>query len=184
MKFLPTAIPGVFIVEVEVFGDRRGCFFECYRRDLFAAAGITADFIQDNQSSSRRGVLRGLHYQAPPHTQAKLVRVVSGRVLDVAVDIRLGSPTFGRHVAVELSSENHRMLYLPRGMAHGFAVLSETAVFAYKCDNIYAPSHERCIRWNDPALGIDWQIPADECILSPKDTVGVPLAEAELFAAY
>lgn len=184
MKALDTAVAGVKIIEPKVFGDNRGYFFESYHREKFLEMGIDADFVQDNESFSTYGVLRGLHFQAPPYTQAKLVRVISGAVLDVAVDIRLGSPTFGKHVAVELSGENKRQLFVPRGMAHGFVVLSDTVTFVYKCDNVYMPSHERSIRFDDPALGIDWRVPAEKFILSPKDLNGVSLADAELFAEY
>lgn len=184
MNFLDTAITGVKIIEPKLFGDSRGYFFEAYREDLFAQNGINVSFIQDNESFSTYGVLRGLHYQRPPYTQAKLVRVISGRVLDVAVDIRLGSPTFGKYVAIELSGENKRQLFLPRGIAHGFAVLSPETVFVYKCDNLYHPAAERCIRFDDPALGIDWQLPLDKIKLSAKDSCGVLLEEAELFEEY
>ncbi len=180
MNVIDTEIEGVKIIEPRIFGDARGYFFESWNRARFAEFGIDADFLQDNESFSSYGVLRGLHYQAPPYTQAKLVRVISGTVLDVVVDIRRNSPTFGRSLVVELSGENKRQLYAPRGMAHGFAVLSAEAVFAYKCDNIYAPSHERGIRFDDPALGIDWRIPAECRVLSEKDRRGVPFAEAEL----
>ena len=146
----------------------------------FREAGIDCGFLQDNESKSRYGVLRGLHFQKMPYTQAKLVRVISGRVLDVAVDIRRQSPTFGQHVAVELSGDDHRQLFIPRGFAHGFAVLSEEAVFAYKCDNVYMPSSEAGIRLDDPSLGIDWQIPRDKWILSEKDTRHPAFADAEL----
>ncbi|MDD3118290.1 MAG: dTDP-4-dehydrorhamnose 3,5-epimerase [Victivallales bacterium] len=181
MKVTATELPGVVIVEPQLFGDARGYFFESWNRDRFAAAGIQVDFIQDNESKSRFGVIRGLHYQAAPYAQAKLVRVIAGAVLDVAVDIRRGSPTFGRYVAVELSGDNKRQMFVPRGFAHGFAVLSETVIFVYKCDNKYMPSHERGIAFDDPALGIDWQVRADSFILSPKDTCNPSLAEAELF---
>ena len=184
MKFLETAIAGVKVIEPRLFGDSRGYFFEAYREDLFAGAGIDARFIQDNESFSTGGVLRGLHYQIPPYTQAKLVRVVSGRVLDVVVDIRLGSPTFGKHVAIELSGESKRQLFLPRGMAHGFAVLSPEAVFDYKCDNFSCPASERCIRFDDPALGIDWRLPPETVKLSPRDRRGVLFEDAELFEEY
>ena len=181
MNVIPTAIPEVRIVEPKVFGDERGYFFESWNKAAFEEAGIRCDFIQDNESRSRFGVLRGLHYQAPPYTQAKLVRVIRGSVLDVAVDIRRGSPTFGRHVAVELSGENKRQLFVPRGFAHGFVVLSDDVLFAYKCDNRYAPSHERGIAYNDPALGIDWRVRVEKFILSPKDTTNPLLADAEVF---
>ena len=179
MNIIETALPGVLIVEPKVFGDARGYFFESWNRAAFEAAGIVNDWVQDNESKSRFGVLRGLHYQAAPYTQAKLVRVIAGTVLDVAVDIRKGSPTYGKHVAVELSGENKRQLYIPRGLAHGFAVLSEEAVFAYKCDNVYMPSSERGIMFNDPALGIDWRIDLKQAVLSEKDKKHPPLAEIE-----
>ena len=169
MNVLKTQLPGVLIVEPKVFGDARGYFFESWNQAAFEAAGITNKWMQDNESKSCAGVLRGLHYQAAPYTQAKLVRVIVGAVLDVAVDIRKGSPTFGKHVAVELSAENKRQLYIPRGFAHGFAVLSDKAVFAYKCDNIYMPSSERGIMFNDPDLAINWRIPSEKILLSDKD---------------
>ena len=181
MQIIATAIPEVKIVEPSVFGDDRGYFFESWNDARYAAAGIDCRWVQDNESKSRRGVLRGLHYQLPPYTQAKLVRVITGRVLDVAVDIRKGSETFGKYVAVELSGENKRQLFVPRGFAHGFAVLSDEAVFAYKCDNTYMPSHERGIAFSDPALGIDWQILPQECLLSAKDMANPPLESAEIF---
>ena len=181
MNVSTTAIDGVLLIEPKVFGDARGCFFESYNRARFQAAGIAADFIQDNESRSRYGVLRGLHYQRPPYAQAKLVRVIAGRALDIVVDLRRSSPTFSQHVAVELSGENKRQLFVPRGMAHGFAVLSDEVIFAYKCDNYYAPDYERTIRFDDPALSIDWLIPAAEALLSPKDLKGVPFVAAELF---
>ena len=180
MKIIDCAIPEVKIIEPDLFGDARGYFFESWNGEKFRAAGLDYQWLQDNESKSSRGVLRGLHYQLPPYAQAKLVRVVFGRVIDVAVDIRRDSATFGQHVAVELSGENKRQLLIPRGFAHGFAVLSESAVFAYKCDNIYMPSHERGIAYNDPALGIDWQLKAEEVLLSAKDSKNVPLAAAEL----
>lgn len=169
MNIIKTEIPGVLIIEPKVFGDARGYFFESWNQAAFEAAGITDKWVQDNESKSSFGVLRGLHYQAAPYTQAKIVRVISGAVLDVAVDIRKGSPTYGKHVAVELSGENKRQLYIPRGFAHGFAVLSDEAVFAYKCDNIYMPSSERGIMFNDPALGIDWCVNPAQWNLSEKD---------------
>ena len=180
MNVIRTAIPDVLILEPKVFGDARGYFFESWNRAEFRKVGIDCDFLQDNESKSRYGVLRGLHFQKMPYTQAKLVRVIAGRVLDVAVDIRRGSPTFGKHVAAELSGENHRQLFIPRGFAHGFAVLSGEAVFAYKCDNVYMPSSEAGIRLDDPALGIDWQVPRDRWILSEKDTRHPAFADAEL----
>ncbi len=182
MNVLPTDIEGVVILEPTVYGDRRGYFFESFSRRRFEEAVGAVDFVQDNESRSSYGVIRGLHFQRGPMAQAKLVRVVEGRVLDVAVDIRRGSPTFGRHVAVELSAENHRQLFIPRGFAHGFAVLSPTALFQYKCDNYYAPQAEAGIAWNDPALGIDWRIPTSEALLSEKDLHRPTLAQApELF---
>lgn len=182
MNVLPTDIEGVIILEPTVYGDRRGYFFESFSRRRFEEAVGAVDFVQDNESRSSYGVIRGLHFQRGPMAQAKLVRVVEGRVLDVAVDIRRGSPTFGRHVAVELSAENHRQLFIPRGFAHGFAVLSPTALFQYKCDNYYAPQAEAGIAWNDPALGIDWRIPTSEALLSEKDLHRPTLAQApELF---
>lgn len=165
-----TAIPGVVIVEPLVFGDARGYFFESWsQRDFDAAVGPVV-FVQDNESKSRYGVLRGLHFQKGEYAQAKLLRVVKGRILDVAVDIRSGSPTLGKHVAVELSESNHRQLFIPRGFAHGFAVLSEEAVCQYKTDNFYKREAEGAIAWNDPTLGIDWRLPAEDIILSEKDS--------------
>ena len=169
MKATGTFIPGVCIVEPDVFRDARGYFFESWNRKVFEREVRPVDFVQDNESMSSYGVVRGLHYQKGKASQGKLVRVVSGRVLDVAVDIRKGSPTFGRYFSVELSSENKLQLFIPRGFAHGFSVLSETAVFQYKCDNPYAPSEEAGIAWDDPAIGIDWKISAGNIILSEKD---------------
>ena len=170
MNVVNTEIEGVKIIEPRIFGDARGYFFESFsERDFAEQTGIVVRFVQDNESKSRYGVLRGLHFQKPPFSQAKLVRVVSGKVLDVAVDIRRGSKTYGRYVAVELSGENHRQFYLPKGMAHGFSVLSDEVVFQYKCDEYYHPEAEGAIAWNDPVLAIDWQIPADKVILSEKD---------------
>lgn len=182
MKIYGTDIEGVLILEPEVFGDARGYFFESFSRKLFEEAAGAVDFVQDNESKSRYGVVRGLHFQHGEAAQAKLVRVVSGRVLDVAVDIRRGSPTFGRHVAALLDGENKRQLFIPRGFAHGFAVLSDEAVFQYKCDNYYAPGSEGGIAWDDPALAIDWRLPAGEILLSEKDRRHPQLADApELF---
>ena len=158
MKVIDTEIEGLVILEPQVFGDDRGYFFESFSLKRFEEKVSKTVFVQDNESKSKYGVLRGLHYQLPPYTQAKLVRVVKGRVLDVAVDIRKGSPTFGKHVAVELSEENKLQFFLPKGFAHGFAVLSEEAVFQYKCDEYYAPDHEGAIRYDDPELGIDWKL--------------------------
>ena len=169
MNIVNTGIDGVVIIEPKVFGDNRGYFFESFSQRDFCSQVREVRFVQDNESKSRYGVLRGLHFQKPPFAQSKLVRVVRGAVLDVAVDIRRGSPTFGRHVAVELTEDNHRQLFIPRGFAHGFAVLSEEAVFQYKCDNFYAPQSEGAIAWDDPVLGIDWRIPSDKAVLSEKD---------------
>lgn len=181
MNIIKTTIPEVKIIEPAVFGDERGYFMESWNAEKYASLGIDCRWLQDNESCSSRGVLRGLHYQLPPFTQAKLVRVISGKVIDVAVDIRKGSPTFGKYVAVELSGENKRQLFVPRGFAHGFAVLSEHALFAYKCDNRYSPAHERGIAFNDPELAIDWHMDIANAILSNKDKQNVPLSRAELF---
>ena len=171
MTILSTEIQGPLIIEPTVHGDSRGYFMESFnQRDFEQATGIAAPFVQDNESKSSYGVLRGLHYQKPPFAQSKLVRVVLGRVLDVAVDIRIGSPTYGRHVAVELSADNHRQFYIPRGFAHGFAVLSPEALFQYKCDNYYNPQSEGAIAWNDPDLAIDWQLPHSAVLLSSEDS--------------
>jgi len=182
MKAIATAIEGVTILEPRCFGDARGYFMESYTQRVFDRLIRPVKFVQDNESRSRHGVVRGLHFQLPPHAQSKLVRVVEGCVLDVAVDIRRGSPTFGRHVAVELSAENRRQLFIPRGFAHGFAVLSDEALFQYKCDAYYAPESEGAVAWDDPALGIDWKVAPHEIILSEKDARHPRLAEAgELF---
>ena len=170
MNIIKTSIEGVVIIEPRVFPDPRGYFFESYNRKAFEEAVGHVDFVQDNESRSSYGVVRGLHFQKGEHAQAKLVRVVRGSVLDVAVDIRKGSPTFGKHVAVELSGENHLQFFLPRGMAHGFSVLSKEAVFQYKCDNFYCPESEGAIAWDDPEIGIDWRIPKEDVILSEKDS--------------
>lgn len=169
MEVIKTELEGVMIIEPRIFKDERGYFYESFSQREFEEKVCKTVFVQDNQSKSGYGVLRGLHFQKAPYEQAKLVRVVSGTVLDVAVDIRRDSPTFGQHVAVELSGENNRQLFIPKGFAHGFVVLSEEAVFQYKCDNFYAPQCEGAIIWNDPDLAIDWRIPADEIILSGKD---------------
>lgn len=176
MNIIETSIPGVLILEPRVFTDARGYFFESYSKREFERAVGPIDFVQDNESKSQYGVIRGLHFQAPPFAQAKLVRCVRGRVLDVAVDIRKGSPTYGRHVAVELSEENHLQFFIPRGFAHGFSVLSDEAVFQYKCDNYYAPQADGGISLLDPSLGIDWRIDPSKAILSEKDTKHPPLA--------
>ncbi|MDE6417920.1 MAG: dTDP-4-dehydrorhamnose 3,5-epimerase [Duncaniella sp.] len=170
MEVIKTAIEGVVILRPRVFEDARGYFFESYSKKVFDSKVRTVDFVQDNESSSSRGVMRGLHFQRPPFTQAKLVRCVHGAGLDVAVDIRRGSPTYGQHVAVELTEDNHLQFFVPRGFAHGFAVLSDTAVFQYKCDNYYAPQADGGIAITDPSLGIDWHIDPTEAILSDKDT--------------
>lgn len=169
MNFIKTELEGVVIVEPKVFEDSRGYFFESYNEAEFVKNGIPNKFVQDNQSKSCYGVVRGLHCQLGEFAQAKLVRVLYGCVLDVAVDIRPNSPTFGKYVAVELSDENKRQLFIPRGFLHGFSVLSDTAVFAYKCDNLYAPQAEFGIRFDDPDIGVDWKIPADKIITSDKD---------------
>ncbi len=170
MNITKTAIEGVVIIEPKLFNDSRGYFFESYNKKAFDEEVAKVDFVQDNESCSTRGVMRGLHFQLPPYTQAKLVRCVEGRVLDVALDLRKESPTYGQHVSVELSAENHRQFFIPEGFAHGFAVLSERAVFQYKCNNFYAPGHEGGISILDDTLGIDWQIKPEEAILSDKDT--------------
>lgn len=170
MEVIRTEIDGVVIIEPRVFNDSRGYFFESFSQREFEEKVRRIDFVQDNESMSSYGVMRGLHFQRPPYTQSKLVRCVKGRVLDVAVDIRKGSPTYGKHVAVELSEDNHRQIFIPRGFAHGFSVLSETAVFQYKCDNFYAPQADGGISILDDSLGIDWMIPVEKAILSEKDT--------------
>lgn len=170
MNITKTDIEGVVIIEPRIFDDARGYFFESYNKQAFDREVAEVDFVQDNESCSSRGVMRGLHFQLPPYTQAKLVRCVVGRVLDVALDLRKESKTYGQHVAVELSSTNHRQLFIPEGFAHGFAVLSERAVFQYKCSKYYAPMHEGGISILDSTLGIDWQVSANEAILSEKDT--------------
>ena len=169
MNFIKTAIDGVVEIEPRIFGDARGYFFEAYNRDEFVKNGINAVFVQDNQSGSSYGVIRGLHMQKGEHSQAKLLRVIEGEVLDVAVDIRDGSPTFGQSVVVRLSSVRGNMLYIPRGFLHGFSVLSERAVFTYKCDNLYNRESETGVRFDDAKLNIDWQIPADKIVVSEKD---------------
>ena len=171
MEVIKTAIEGVVIIEPKVFKDQRGYFYESFSQREFEAKVRKINFVQDNESMSSYGVMRGLHFQRPPYTQSKLVRCVKGKVLDVAVDIRKGSPTYGQHVAVELSEDNHRQFFVPRGFAHGFAVLSDTAVFQYKCDNFYAPQADGGISIKDESLGIDWKIPTDMAILSEKDTL-------------
>ena len=175
MEIIKTTIPGVLIIQPRVFKDSRAYFFESYAQREFdekvtPILGHRINFVQDNESMSSYGVMRGLHFQAPPFTQSKLVRCVKGKVLDVAVDIRKGSPTYGQHVAVELTEDNHRQFFVPRGFAHGFAVLSDTAVFQYKCDNYYAPANDGGISIKDESLGIDWCIPVEKALLSEKDT--------------
>ena len=169
MNIVETEIKGVFIIEPKVFGDNRGYFFESFSQREFESVIGPVTFVQDNQSKSSYGVVRGLHFQKPPHAQAKLVRVVKGQVLDVAVDLRKDSPTFGKYMAVELSDENHRQVFIPKGFAHGFSVLSEEAVFQYKCDEYYAPESEAAIAWDDQDLNIDWKVPTEDVVLSAKD---------------
>lgn len=171
MKFTPQKIADVVVVEPQVHGDQRGYFVETFRHDLFEGAiGHSVDFVQDNESKSSKGVLRGLHFQLAPHAQSKLVRVIDGRVLDVAVDIRRGSASYGQHVAIELTAENKKQMFVPRGFAHGFVVLSDTATFAYKVDNYYSPECDRGLAFDDPQLNIDWRLPSDQLLLSEKDT--------------
>lgn len=184
MEVIKTDIEGVVILEPRLFEDERGYFFEAFSEREFAEKVRECHFVQENEAYSTYGVVRGLHFQRPPHAQSKLVRVVKGRVLDVVVDIRKGSPTFGKHIAVELSAENHRQLFIPRGFAHGYSVLSEEALLEYKCDNYYAPASEGAILWNDPALGVDWQIPSESVILSDKDLKNPALAECEALFNY
>lgn len=184
MEVIKTAIDGVVIIEPKVFGDHRGYFFESFSESRFNELVRETRFVQDNESKSRYGVLRGLHFQKPPYAQSKLVRVVKGAVMDVAVDIRKGSPTFGKHVAVELTEDNHRQFFIPRGFAHGFVVLTDEVIFQYKCDNYYAPEYEGAIAWDDPDLGIDWKIPAEDVILSAKDTCHPRLKDAEWLFDY
>lgn len=181
MEFVSTEIEGVWIIEPRRFGDARGYFMESFKLEEFQSVVGPVQFVQDNESMSRRGVLRGLHFQKGEWSQAKLVRVSQGAVLDVAVDLRGGSPTFGRHVAVELSQENGRQLFIPRGFAHGFVVLSDVAQFQYKVDNVYAPQAEATLRFDDPALGIDWRLDADQLLLSEKDLRGISLSEIDPF---
>lgn len=178
MNVIKTDIEGVVVIEPQVFGDERGYFFESFNAECFLAeTGIDVAFVQDNESRSKRGVLRGLHFQREPYAQAKLVRVVQGRVIDVAVDIRHGSPTFGKYVATELSGENHRQMFIPKGFAHGYVVLEDDTVFQYKCDEYYHPESEAGIAWNDPQIGIEWPLSEDEIILSDKDRKHLTLKE-------
>ncbi|MBK8487586.1 MAG: dTDP-4-dehydrorhamnose 3,5-epimerase [Bacteroidetes bacterium] len=180
MPIIDTHIPGLFVFEPKVFEDERGYFYESYNANIFAEKNINLNFVQDNQSKSSYGVLRGLHFQLEPMAQAKLVRVISGEVLDVAVDLRLGSPTYKEHYSIALSADNRKQLYIPKGFAHGFVVLSETAEFFYKCDNFYSKEHDGGIAFNDPALNIDWQLPEDVLVISEKDKNLPLLNEATL----
>ena len=179
MNVIRTEIEGLVILEPRVFEDRRGYFFESFSEREFAEAVGPVHFVQDNESKSSYGVLRGLHFQKPPYAQAKLVRVVKGCVLDVAVDLRNGSPTYGKYEAVELSEKNRRQLFIPRGFAHGFCVLSDEVIFQYKCDNYYSPQSEGAVRWDDPDLSIDWRIPAEDVVLSEKDRAHPALKDLE-----
>lgn len=181
MEYEETSIKGVWILTPKVFNDNRGYFFEAWKKSDFEAHVGKVDFIQDNESKSSYGVLRGLHYQKGEYSQAKLVRVIKGKVLDVAVDLRKSSPTFGKHVMVELSEDNKRQLFIPRGFAHGFLVLSPEAIFTYKVDNIYSPAHEASIRWNDPQIGINWPIDQKDVVTSPKDLEGKDFKDADFF---
>ena len=181
MEYEETDIKGVWVLTPKVFNDNRGYFFEAWKKSDFEAHVGKVDFIQDNESKSSYGVLRGLHYQKGTYSQAKLVRVIKGKVLDVAVDLRKSSPTFGKHVMVELSEDNKRQLFIPRGFAHGFLVLSPEAIFTYKVDNIYAPAHETSIRWNDPQIGINWPIDQKDVVTSPKDLEGKDFKDADFF---
>ena len=184
MNFIKTEIEGVVIIEPRIFKDERGYFYESFSQREFEEKVCRTTFVQDNQSKSSYGVLRGLHFQKPPYCQSKLVRCIKGAVLDVAVDIRKGSPTFGKYVAVELTEENHRQFFVPRGFAHGFAVLSEEAVFQYKCDNFYNKESEGSVAWNDPELNIDWRIPFDKVLLSEKDKLSKNIADADYLFDY
>lgn len=184
MNIIKTDIDGVVIIEPRLFKDNRGYFFESFSQKKFEEEIYKTIFVQDNESKSCYGVLRGLHYQRPPFAQSKLVRVIKGAVLDVAVDIRMGSPTFGQHIAVELTEENHCQFFIPRGFAHGFSVLSEEVIFQYKCDNYYAPQCEGALAWNDPELAIDWKIPFEKMIISEKDKHHPMLKDSELQFEY
>ncbi len=181
MKFTEQDIKGVWIIEPKVFNDERGYFMESYKKEVFDKHIGKVDFIQDNESKSTRGVLRGLHYQSGEFSQAKLVRAIKGRVLDVIVDLRKSSPTFGKSLSVELTEDNKKQFFVPRGFAHGFLVLSDEAIFSYKVDNIYSPTHEATLLWNDPALKIDWGIDENELILSAKDKAGKLLSDTVHF---
>lgn len=184
MEVIKTNIEGVVIIEPCIFRDDRGYFFESFSQRDFQEKVCNTVFVQDNESKSSYGVLRGLHFQKPPHAQSKLVRVIKGAVLDVAVDIRKGSPTFGQHVAVELTEDNHRQFFIPRGFAHGFSVLTDEVIFQYKCDNFYAPQSEGALAWDDPDLGVDWRIPTDKVLLSEKDRHHSRLRDAEWLFDY
>ena len=185
MRILKTDIEGVLIIEPQLFEDERGYFFEAFSERKFAElTGIETRFVQDNESRSAKGVVRGLHFQLPPFAQSKLVRAVRGTILDVAVDIRRGSPTFGKHIAVELSEHNHRQLFVPRGFAHGFSVMEGDAIVEYKCDNYYAPEAEGAIRWNDPTLAIDWEVADNEVVVSAKDKANSLFEECEALFDY
>lgn len=184
MNIIKTEIEGLVIVEPRIFRDDRGYFYESFSQREFEENVCRTTFVQDNQSMSSYGVVRGLHFQKPPFCQSKLVRCIKGAVLDVAVDIRNGSPTFGKYVAVELTEDNHRQFFVPRGFAHGFAVLSEVAVFQYKCDNYYNKESEGAIAWNDEQIAVDWRLPSEKVILSEKDKLSKPLAEAEFLFDY
>lgn len=180
MKIIETPIPGLLIIEPRVFADERGYFFESFNQTKFAGEGLTSNFVQDNESKSHYGVIRGLHYQLAPYAQTKLIRVVRGTVYDVAVDLREGSPTFGKWYGLIVSASNKKQFYIPKGFAHGFSVLSEYAIFSYKCDDFYNPKAERGIRFDDPALNIDWKLPAELAVISDKDRVHPCLADAEI----
>lgn len=181
MEYIPTAIEGVYMIRPRVFADARGYFMEAFKKEEFDANVYPVHFVQDNESMSTYGVLRGLHYQRGEYSQAKLVRVIKGRVLDVAVDMRKSSPTFGKYVMAELSGENKMQLFIPRGFAHGFLVLSDEAVFTYKVDNVYVPQAEASVLYSDKTIGIEWPIAAEDLVLSPKDMAAVPFSEAECF---
>lgn len=184
MNIIETDIKGVVILEPRIFNDSRGYFFESFSQKEFNKKVKEITFVQDNESKSSYGVLRGLHFQKPPFTQSKLVRVIKGSVLDVAVDIRKGSPTFGKHVSVELTEDNHRQFFIPQGFAHGFSVLSDEVIFQYKCDNFYAPQSEGALAWDDPQLAIDWRIPSEKIILSEKDKHHALLKDLETCFEY
>ena len=184
MEVIKTEIEGVVIIEPRIFKDDRGYFYESFSQREFEEKVCRTTFVQDNQSKSSYGVVRGLHFQKPPYSQSKLVRCIKGAVLDVAVDIRKGSPTFGKYVAVELTEDNHRQFFVPRGFAHGFAVLSEEAVFQYKCDNFYNKESEGSVAWNDQELAIDWRIPVEKVLLSEKDKLSKSIAEADFLFDY